>query len=203
VLAGTLRALRSGCRSATTLGVTTMLRYRPPKSSVWGHGLRRLPIARVHELVHRFLEVAAESYRFRTGNLWTSDASPEIVSRYEAAAERPALHDRIADLNPDECRRCFELLLTDEPDFRAKDIHLSLWQQYEVARWKSQVSEQITPSLLTVHYDVYPHLGTTLYFESKEQFHLVCSLLQASGLCALNPKHLKPARVQSTSQNDA
>ena len=180
-----------------------MLRYRPPKASIWGHGLRRMPIARVHELMRRFLETAADDYRFRTGNLWISNAKPEVVARYEAAAERPALHGRIADLNPAAFERCFALLLADEQDFRDKDIHLSLWQQYEVARWKSRASEQFTPSMLTVHYDVYPHLGTELHFESIEQFQAVASLLQAEGLCTLNPKHLKPAAIRPTRQSDA
>ncbi|HEY8876707.1 MAG TPA: hypothetical protein VIN03_04025 [Roseateles sp.] len=168
-----------------------MLRYKPPKSSVWGHRLRRMPIGRVHGLLQQFLETTADGCKWGDGNLWMSNADPDTVSRYEAAVGRATTQGYIQGLGYGECQRCLELLLADEQDFRANEVHLSLWRPIEIGQWKRRTSDLLKPSLLTVQYDVHAHLQTTLFFESPDQFQFVADALRNLGLCALNRRHLK------------
>jgi hypothetical protein len=168
-----------------------MLRYQPPKSSVWGHRLRRMPIGRVHELLQQFLETTADGWKWGDGILWMDTAGPGTVSRYEAAVGRATTHGYIQGLAHRECQRCLELLLADEQDFRADEIHLSLWRPVEIGQWKRRARDLLKPSLLTVQYDVDAHLQTTLFFESADQFQFVANALRDLGMCVLNPKHLK------------
>jgi hypothetical protein len=173
-----------------------MYRYRPPKSSVWGHKLQRIPIARVRDFFWRFMDTGVAEYRFQSANLWTSQADVETVARYERAAGISAEHGRIANLTYEQSESCLAILLEDEEAFRAKDVHLSLWQTFAITKWKYSDSAAATNSILGVQYDIWPHLATTLEFGSVEQFEHVKSLLNNIGLCTLNEKHLKPIKGQ-------
>jgi hypothetical protein len=171
-----------------------VFRYTPPKSSVWGHGLRGMPISRVQTLFNRFLEATASEFHFNTADLWTSGTSASIVSRYEALVGKPAIAHRIADLGQALSERWLAQLIEDETEFRSGAVYLSLTQEYDVAKWKCRESDQVTPSRLTVHYNTHSRLGTALQFESLAQFEFVRDALEEVGLCKLNSKHLKPIR---------
>jgi hypothetical protein len=171
-----------------------MYRYRPPKSSVWGHRLRRMPVSRVRALLSAFFEAGVDEYRFHSSNIWTSNASPDIVAHYEQATGKSAEHGRIANLTYEQSESCLAVLLADEEEFRTNDIHLSLWQDFVITKWRHRDSESLTNSILGVQYDIWPHLSTNLQFESVDQFNYVRGVLGDIGLCSLNEKHLKLLR---------
>ncbi len=171
-----------------------MYRYHPPKASVWGHGLRKMPLSRVSDLVQRFLEEATEESRLTRSMLWTSGAATDVIQRYEKAIGLLTDDRRPTYLSPSQAAVCLDLLVVDQPGFVADNVHLSLWDQYTIIRWKHQAGQQPTPSEITVRYGARPHLGTTLVFESTEQFLSVRQILASLGLCTLNEKHLKPIR---------
>ena len=60
-----------------------MYSYRPPKSSVWGHLLRKMPAERAKTLFRQFLATAVAEYKFTSASLGINDSSGEIVPRYE------------------------------------------------------------------------------------------------------------------------
>jgi hypothetical protein len=170
---------------------------------VWGHRLRRMPLEQFRVSLRQFFSSATSEYRFVHGNVWISDTDPQITSAYEVAAGRVVQFSRIANLEEPESERCLDQLLIDEADFRSRDIHLSVWHEYEVRLWKFRATDQVTTSRLTARYDIYPSLGTELRFESTQQFQCVSGALTQFGLCTLNPKHLKAIRTRGGQSSDA
>ena len=174
-----------------------MYRYRPPKSSIWGHGLRRMPAARAHQLIAFFLARAAAQSAFRSASVWTSGADEETVARYEALAGASSNHGHIRGVTYEASEACLAEFIKDEAAFRKNDVRLSIWQTFSISKWRSTKTEALTESELVAMYDTWPHLQTSLTFESMEQFHFVRDALAEVGLCQLSEKHLKPVRARA------
>ena len=171
-----------------------MYRYFPPKASVWGHSLRRMPVARARNLLATFLDTAAKNYQLAQVSLWIDRAEDQAIQRYEKLIGMPAERRRNTDLTLAQADMCLTQLIQDEKEFRATEKCISLWYKYEVTRWLANKSELVPTSIITIHYDNWPHLQTELYFESISEFEHVKEAFAASGLCKLNPKHLKATK---------
>ena len=160
-----------------------------------------MPILRAKNLLHRFLEVAAFEYRLISADLWTNGADPKVIARYERAVKVRAELERNTSLTSEQSELCFAELLKDEAAFRSGGVRLSLWEKFEVTRWRMSDSASPTTSILRMHYDNSPHLGTTLQFETIDQFVYVKNLFKQHGLCNLNEKHLRLVKGTSESPN--
>jgi len=173
-----------------------MLRYYPPKSSVWGHSLRRMPVKKARDLFAEFLASSAASYRLASASLWEHQANEEIVARYANLIGMPIEQRRNTLLTHEQAELCLAQLIKDEKLFREMETGISLWCTYEILQWKAAELGASPPpaSVITICYDNFPHLMTELFFNSTIEFERVKVALTDIGLCKLNPKHLKETR---------
>lgn len=174
-----------------------MLRYQPPKSSVWGHGLRRMPAQRARTLFREFLDRSVAEYRFSSAMLSVHDDSGQVRSRYERLLGIVSRGGYFDGLSEEQCDRCIERLIEDEASEPAAAACLMLSQSFELLGWRIGGGEAATKSLLTMHYGQLRHLTTFLQFESVEQFQAVRRVLAEIGLCKLDERHLKPTKSKA------
>ena len=172
-----------------------MFRYQPPKSSIWGHLLRRMPAERARRLFHQFLDVAAAEYTFRSASLIIHDPLGLIAQRYQSLIEKPFVNGYVYGLTFGESERCIDERISDEAR-AAGAAHFVLSQNFEVTKWRVNGSETPTESSLGIKYGPLPCLTTSLQFETIEQFHSVQRVLADLRLCKLSEKHLKPIKVR-------
>jgi hypothetical protein len=173
-----------------------MYSYRPPKSSVWGHLLRKIPAERAKTLFSQFLAAAVAEYKFTSASLAINDPSGEIVPRYELLVG-PSRDGRFSALTLEQSEKCIDELIRDETS--AGDAsRFALAQSFQVTKWRVDGQEAPTQSSLIIHYGQLPCLSTFLQFETVEQFQSVQKVLAELGLCKLNEKHLKPMKIPKT-----
>ena len=176
-----------------------MFRYQPPKSSVWGHLLRKMPADRAKARFQEFLATAVAEHKFSSATLSIQDASGQIVPRYERLIGMPAQNGCFFyRLTLEQSNNCLDELIKDEASAPGSASHFALAQLFEITKWRVDGQEVPTSSSVTIHYGQLPCISTFFQFETVEQFHSIRRLLEDIGLCKLNEKHLKPVRTKKT-----
>jgi hypothetical protein len=175
-----------------------MFRYKPPKSSVWGHLLRKMPAERAKARFGEFLATAVAEYKFTGASLAIHDPSGQIVPRYERLIGTPSRAARFDALTLEQSDRCIDELIRDEASAADAASGFFLAQFFDVTKWRIEGEEAPTQSSLGIHYGQVPCLMTRLQFETVEQFQSVQRVLAEIGLCKLNEKHLKPMKITQT-----
>ena len=173
-----------------------MFRYQPPKSSVWGHRLGKMPAERAKARFQAFLAAAVAEYHFGSANLMIQDVSGQVVPRYERLVGMPAQNGcSFAALTHEQSDRCIEELIKDEATDPGAAAPFALAQLFEITRWRIDGQEAPTNSRAIIHYGQLPCISTHFNFETVEQFHSVRRVLEDVGLCKLNEKHLKAVKT--------
>jgi len=158
-----------------------------------------MPVQRARSRLATFLAAAAADYRLARVSLWIDQADNQAIERYEKLIGFPAERGRNTDLTVEQADLCLAQLTQDEKEFRATEKCISLWYTYEITRWLGSASDPLPASIITVHYDNWPHLQTELYFGSLSDFARVEEAFAAAGLCKLNPRHLKITKPSRSS----
>lgn len=171
-----------------------MLRYQPPKSSVWGHLLRKMPASRAKTLFDQFLATAVAEHAFSSASFAIGDPSGQVVARYERLVGSPSRDGRFDRLTLEQSDRCIDELIKDETSAARANVRFALAQGFEITKWRLNGEAVPTQSSLIIHYGQLPCLSTFFQFETVEQFHGVQRVLADIGLCKLNEKHLKPSK---------
>lgn len=177
-----------------------MYRYQPPKSSVWGHSLRKMKPARERELFQEFLRLAVASYQVGEGSLGITSIGPaqsaqsvsSCVEHFERVLGTPSFNGFFPKLSPESIEACFRELVSNEKWYL--DSHALLLQPFSITSWLVDGREVKTRSAIMVYYGSTPTLSTTLVFESLDEFHCVRRTLETLKLCRLNEKHLKAVK---------
>jgi len=175
-----------------------MYRYSPPKSSVWGHGLRKMSPAREKQLSQQFLETAVAEYEFAIASLNVGaiaadrvEAARQVVRYFERLLGRDALNTSFPILTKAEFDRCLAALIST-PDFLApRRPHISLSVHYKISQWRIRGAAIPTQSTLAFYFGTSPRIITFLLFSTVSEFKFVQSVLAELGLCTLSDKHLK------------
>ena len=174
-----------------------MFRYQPPKSSVWGHLLRKMPADRAKARFQEFLNTAVAEHNFSSASLTIQDASGEVVPRYERLVGSPAQNGCcFYRLTLEESDRCLDELIKDEASAPGATSRFALAQLFEITKWRVNGQEVPTTSSVSIHFGQLPCISTFFQFETVEQFYSVKRVLEDIGLCKLNEKHLKPVRTK-------
>ena len=174
-----------------------MFRYQPPKSSVWGHLLRKMPPDRAKARFQEFRNTAVAEDKFSSASLLIQDASGEIVRRYESLVGVPAQNGcSFVRLTLEQSDRCIDELIKDEASAPGAAGRFALAQLFQITKWRIDGQEVPTTSSVSIHYGQLPCISTFFQFETVEQFHSVRRVLEDVGLCKLNEKHLKPIRTK-------
>ena len=174
-----------------------MFRYQPPKSSVWGHLLRKMPPDRAKARFQEFRNNAVAEDKFSSASLRIQDDSGEVVRRYERLVGIPTQDGcSFARLTLEQSDRCIDELIKDESSTPGAAARFALTQMFEITKWRIDGQEVPTTSSVIIHYGQLPCISTFFQFETVEQFHSVRRVLEDIGLCKLNEKHLKPVRTK-------
>jgi hypothetical protein len=196
--------------------------YRPPKSSIWGHSLRKMKPALQRERLDEFFIGAVCDYSFSSGSVtylpFTSRDSLvrtlSSLARWKNSITRFNSHFMellgvsdseytLSNLSEAQFEVCFQELLSDSSLFESGKYGVSLIAYYDISSWRVGDKTVETDSSLGVHYGARPWLSTTFGFDSMEVFYHLRETLESAGLCRLNPKHIKGRKKSKSSQEAA
>lgn len=165
-----------------------MLRYKPPKSSIWGHKLRKMQPQREARLFQQFLDKAVGEYKFAIGSLSISDSSDSLVQHFEHLLATTACNGFFPKLTEVQCQKCKDhIIKTATPETLGK---LLLLESYAISKWRVNGHDVATNSRMVLYYGQLPCISTFLRFNTREEFQLIKTVLSDLGLCKLNEKHL-------------
>jgi hypothetical protein len=183
-----------------------MLRYRPPKSSIWGHKLRKMEPQRQKQLLDQFLQLATAENAFNNGTVFfpkvrsSGGPLPAAFSDVNALFEREfsqdarKTRDGLFGINEVEFNFCFYQLLQAGALDPAHPCSAHVSGLIVISKWSLNRREIPTKSTLISHYGPLPAVSTMFQFETIDDFHGVQKILSDLGLCQLSEKHLKTTK---------
>jgi hypothetical protein len=191
-----------------------MYRYQPPKSSIWGHSLRKMKPARQRALFDEFLKKAVAEHSFTGGSLTLFVGSDPAVQRLEAQGisghvtsndvqrfqELFGAGDRdggFYTLTPPQCETALNEIIRNS----ALIPGVMLVQSVDVSQWLIEGQPAATQSRFILYYGMKPCISTHLQFQTTDEFEFIKRVLSDLKFCTLNEKHLKPMkrRLKKTS----
>lgn len=183
-----------------------MIRYMPPKSSIWGHSMRRKTVAEFHRCVEEFIAEAVHEFKSYSNIMFfdlPADA-PDTVRGFEDALRSvlaPASVPtgttyRMVDTEFDSC---LDLFRRYEKVTRAKGMGVRivppiLTRYYDISSWKFAEDARWTSDLCQLNegYGYMQVLGTSLAFSSVDEYQWVKDIVKRVFGLALNDKHARP-----------
>lgn len=184
-------ASRGKLRGKTVVQVKMMYRYQPPKSSIWGHKLRKMPAHRASKLLEEFFLRATRQHEFRSGSLSINTRAHPIALRFAEILSVPSKDFMHEQLTLDQLNACLQEIIRLE-SIAPVDARVILLNQYfEITQWAIDGKPVNTRSTLTMHYGAIPCLSTRLWFETEDEFAYIRNTMIDLGLCKLNRQHLK------------
>ncbi len=150
-----------------------MFFYQPPKSSIWGHSLRKMPAIKARELFAKFLEIAVASY---VSSAWTTQRNYKDL-----------------DLTQEQFEFCWQEIIAEQTGGNMGKE--SLAQVFIISAWRIHGKTTPTSSRITMFYGGSPCISMQLQFDRMEDFEYIKRTLEELGLCKLNEKHLKSRRL--------
>jgi hypothetical protein len=168
-------------------------RYQPPKSSIWGHKLRKMPAHRASSLLEDFFAKATQNHDLVSASI-TVVKNDLLSNRLADILNLPATELSHTRLTGEQANACLQevIRLESRAAPEARDIHLN--EYFKIPVWVVEGRRANTHSMMTMHYGALPCLTTRLWFETEEEFYFIQQLLDAIGLCKLNKQHLKHMR---------
>jgi hypothetical protein len=178
-----------------------MYRYQPPKSSIWGHRLRKMPAIRASTLLQEFLSKGTRHHEFKSASLSINYRDDRIALRFAeilGLGTKDFMHEK---LSLDQSNACLQEIIRLESTSSADAGVILLNQHFEVTQWAIDAMSVNTRSKLTMSYGALPCLSTRLWFETAEQFQYIRHVMSDLGLCKLNEQHLKLMRPPPAGPN--
>jgi hypothetical protein len=175
----------------TSLQNTMMYRYQPPKSSIWGHKLRKMPAHRASRLLEDFFSRATRRREFKSASISIAAKDHPITPRLAAILNLPSKEFMHTRLNLDQSNACLQEIIRLESISSADAGIILLNQYFEISQWAIDDRPVNTRSTVTMHYGALPCLTTRLWFETEKEFSYIRQIMSDLGLCKLNKQHLK------------
>jgi hypothetical protein len=168
-----------------------MYRYQPPKSSIWGHRLRKMPAQRASRLLEDFFSKTTQHHELKSASISIAAKDHPIAQRLAAILNTPTAEFMHARLNLDQSNTCLQEIIRLESISSADARVILLNQHFEISQWVIGGKFVDTRSTVTMHYGALPCLGTRLWFDTEDEFDYIRQILGDIGLCKLNRQHLK------------
>ncbi len=184
-----------------------MYRYRPPKSNLWGHSLRKMEPLRQKELFDEFLKRAVAEHLFAGGSLslfvgsaptylpldaqdlW-GHVNSHDVHMFERLLGTGARDGGFYSLTPQQCEVSLNEIIRNSTLIPG----VLLLQSVDVSKWLIDDQPVTTDSNFRLHFGMMPSISTSLQFQTLEQFKFIQRVLSDLKFCKLNEKHLKPIK---------
>lgn len=181
-----------------------MYRYMPPKSSIWGHSLRKMAPARQKHLFDAFLDRAVAERKITSASLLISSLGQpalnpiaDVIQHFEILLNTTARSGHFTRLTEPQFDQCFATIKADPKLTSDMRGLLLLTQRLTVTKWRIDGTEFATNSHFDLSYGSSPSVTTFLTFESVDQFRFVQGVLAELRFCRLNEKHLKPVKTRT------
>jgi hypothetical protein len=174
--------------------------YQPPKSSVWGHALRKMPPAQLRTRFREFLRAVVGEYSPIGGSvfyqptmetLFQPDKGNLCISHFASMLGVEKTSPAFLNLDPQQVELCVDELIRDDSLFVPGGSGAVVMGGVRIAQWKFGDRLSATDSLFNLYYGANARIATFLSFNDQEEFSLVRQALDDAGICRLNEKHLK------------
>jgi hypothetical protein len=166
-------------------------RYQPPKASVWGHLLRKMPASRAHSVLNEFLGTAAGHHQFHSASASIRLDYRNLEARFEALLGVTARNSGFSGLTLEQSNSLVQEVIRLEASSPEEARAVSVSQTYLITQWIVDGAPVATRSRLTMRYGWLPGISTRFWFDTIPQFHSVSRIMQDLRICKLNEKHLK------------
>src|SRR5262245_60981678 len=187
-----------------------MYRYMPPKSSVWGHKLRRMSPAKQNQLFVEFVQRAVAEYRVSHVSLMISkkafaaaETIQPVVEYFENLLGAASHNGYFSRLSAHQFDQCFVSLVEDPALLSGPSTILILNRCHAITKWRINGVDCPTDSSFDLSFGPEPRLSTFLTFHSIQQFRYIERILAELRFCRLNQRHLKQVRTQSRKKSDS
>ena len=182
-----------------------MLRYFPPKSNCWGHGLRSMKPSQQLKAINEFEKEIVKSTELVSYDIDISylvdekpDKYDEYVDYFAQKLNKPR-ENQIAGESPfynfeidsKEFTKAIKALIEIEREIKSTEVDFSISKSYKITKWKLGEKVTKTDSSFYIYYGTRPSLYTEFRFNSEEEFDSLQEIFTKLKLCKLNPKHLK------------
>ena len=188
----------------------TVLRYVPPKSTLWGHLMGRKTPAAFRDAVTAFLRQAAVAHT--TTQCWLSGHADDADVAGAVFIRDFVAHNRlpsginsargltyISEAVFDRCLTWFvshHALMPRQPD-RINALDFSMMRTRQINGWicGKPADAPETGGLIGECYGTVQYLGTRLFFRSMEEYRWVSTVAQSTLGIHMNDKHLRPRKA--------
>jgi hypothetical protein len=174
--------------------------YKPPKSSVWGHSLRKIPPDQIRSRFREFLGIAVSEHILVGGSLlyqptmdtvFKSDQQSDCMSHFARLLGGEKRTQSLGNLDSHEVETCLDELISNDSLYVLGGAGAVVMAGVRISRWRLRDLDSATHSLINIYYGANPRISTFLTFNEIEEFMFVRQALDDAGLCRLNEKHLK------------
>jgi len=179
----------------------------PPKSSVWGHSLRKMKPDKEKMLIDNFFRKAVAEYHFSVGSIFFQ-RTLDTLSNEDIVKESKNYFIELLDITPNEIalsnlsREQFDLclneLLNNNDLFISGKSGIVLNASMQISKWLINYKEVSTESTLSVSYGAKPWISTFFTFSSMDEFDYIKGVLEELGICRLNEKYLKEKKQKKS-----
>lgn len=187
-----------------------MYRYMPPKSSVWGHSLRKMKPDNQKILIDEFLQTAVAEHQFSSGSiiyqrsfetLFDDNIANESKSYFIKLLSTISGEADLSSLNAEQFDLCLRALQNDNSLFISGKSGITLTSTIKISKWLIDNTEVPTESSLSVSYGAKPWLTTFFTFSDIDEFNYIKHVFNELGICRLNEKHLKTVRRKNSNKS--
>ena len=171
------------------------MRYTPPKSSVWGHFLRKVLPSKLYKKTPKFLnELINESeviYFFNVHEGFENCKAKYWLDKANKILKRPVPEYEDYELSESEFKEILNMLIENEKELKDTDSQILLSERYEIS--KLSINKEIidTNSTIEITYGNEPHIQTNLIFRNLNDYKYIEKHFEKHKICKLNPKNIK------------
>jgi len=183
-----------------------MVFYRPPKSSIWAHSLRKMKpsiqLEKVNELKKILsYEIEKEFYSlvlYDNSNYAKKTAAIDfnsVCKLFESCVDGQKLeHASSCNMNHDQFQLSLEKLINFESMFSKITTDINLSHGLTLKGWNIDNAYVKTNAEISFVYGTSPRIGTEIFFNNRNEFDYLKNVLMILGICELNDKHLSKER---------
>lgn len=189
------------------MGNSPPIRYSPPKSSIWGHATKSIPIVKFRAGMKDFVAQAVRRARPPRCSVSASDggltdsAASDFLRKFTAATGVKFDRQRgPTDVSEKKFEECLDWLVAEEASFsqlnRDKAFLLFLDRFYRVQEWNCEpIGPLKLACMLRDSYGSRQGIGTHFAFKDVAEYRWVKELIRQTIGIELNDKHVKPQKA--------
>ena len=176
------------------------MRYSPPKSSCWGHSLRKMKPEKQKELFGKFFDFAIAEFSFSSGSIFYQPTMQDFVQRnsrfefdeyFQKLLKIDRAQPRFSNLSKKQFDKCLNELIKNPDLFVSGKSGATVTASYEIKAWKIKNNIVPTNSMLHIYFGAKPIITPMFHFKEMVEFEYLKQVFEELKIYKLNPKHIK------------